>query len=165
MATIVTALFRTRMQAEMSVDSLLRAGFRRQDVSMLMSETTHGREFAIVTHEKVGEGAAAGAAAGGAVGAIIAALAAIGTFTIPGFALIAAGPIVATLAGMGAGGAAGSLVGALVGAGIPEHEAKFFGPEVERGGILVGVHVVDRDWVDTAKLILRNAGGSSLKAA
>ena len=62
MATIVTALFRSRMTAEQAVDSLLRAGFRREDVSVLMSETTHGREFGIVTHNKMGEGAAAGAA-------------------------------------------------------------------------------------------------------
>ncbi len=165
MATIVTALFPTRMSAEMAIDSLLRAGFRREDISMLMSETTHGRQFSIVENDKAGEGAAAGAAAGGAVGAIVAALAAIGAIAVPGLGLVAAGPIVAALAGAGAGGAAGSVVGALIGAGIPEHEAKFFGPEVERGGILVGVHIVDRDWVDTAKLILRNAGGSSLKAA
>jgi hypothetical protein len=165
MATIVTALFRSRMTAEQAVDSLLRAGFRREDVSVLMSETTHGREFGIVTRSKAGEGAAAGAATGGAVGAVLAALAAVGSLAIPGIGLIAAGPIVAALAGAGAMGAAGSLVGGLIGAGIPEHEAKFFGPEVERGGILVGVHVVDRDWVDTAKLILRNAGGASLKAA
>ncbi|MBL9023097.1 MAG: hypothetical protein JNL21_12925 [Myxococcales bacterium] len=56
MATIVTALFPTRMSAEMAIDSLLRAGFRREDISMLMSETTHGRQFSIVENDKAGEG-------------------------------------------------------------------------------------------------------------
>jgi hypothetical protein len=40
--------------------------------------------------------------------------------------LIAAGPVVAALAGAGAAGATGGLVGGLIGAGIPEVEAKRF---------------------------------------
>ena len=36
--------------------------------------------------------------------------------------LIAAGPIMGALAGLGAGAAVGGLVGALVGMGIPEYE-------------------------------------------
>jgi len=37
---------------------------------------------------------------------------------------IAAGPIMATLAGLGVGGMVGGITGALIGAGIPEYEAK-----------------------------------------
>ena len=39
---------------------------------------------------------------------------------------MAAGPVVATLAGLGAGAAAGGVTGALIGLGFPEHEAKTF---------------------------------------
>lgn len=52
-------------------------------------------------------------------------LAGLGMLTVPGIGpLVAAGPIVAALAGIGAGGATGGLIGALVGSGIPEVEAK-----------------------------------------
>jgi hypothetical protein len=44
----------------------------------------------------------------------------IGTLAIPGLGpFIAAGPIMAGLAGLGVGGAVGGLIGALVGMGIP----------------------------------------------
>lgn len=165
MATVVTALFPNRIAAESAANALIRAGFARDDISVLMSETTQGREFGVVTGTKAEEGAAAGAATGVTVGAILASIAAVGAIAIPAVGLIAAGPIVAALAGAGAGGITGGAIGALIGAGIPEHEAKFFGPEVARGSILVGVHVADSSGVDSAKLALRNAGGVSLKAA
>lgn len=165
MASVVTAIFSNRAAAENAAAALMRSGFRREDMSVLMSESTRGREFGVVETNKAGDGAAAGAGVGAAVGATIAAIAAVGALAVPGLGIIAAGPIVAALAGAGAGATAGGAVGALVGAGIPEHEAKFFGPEVERGGILVGVHVADKNMVDTAKLALKNAGGVSMKAA
>ena len=47
-------------------------------------------------------------------------LAGIGALAIPGLGpFIAAGPIMAALAGAGVGGAVGGLTGALVGMGIP----------------------------------------------
>ena len=49
----------------------------------------------------------------------------IGALAIPGVGpFIAAGPIMAALAGAGVGAAVGGLTGALVGMGIPEYEAK-----------------------------------------
>jgi hypothetical protein len=49
----------------------------------------------------------------------------IGALAIPGLGrFIAAGPIMAALAGAGAGAAAGGLTGALIGMGIPELESK-----------------------------------------
>jgi len=54
---------------------------------------------------------------------------------------VIAGPIVATLAGMGVGGVLGGLAGALVGLGIPEYEAKRYQGRIENGGILLSVHL------------------------
>lgn len=143
MSSLVTGLFPSRVSAEHAVDELVRAGFSRNDVSLLMSDQTRGREFIVDKSTKAPEGAATGATVGGVLGAIAAGLAAVGTLTVPGLSLVAAGPIMAALTGLGAGAAAGGLTGALVGLGIPEHEAKFLHGEIARGGILVGVYVHD----------------------
>jgi len=72
-----------------------------------MSDATRGREFALTMATKAPEGAATGATVGGALGAIAAGLVVLGVIAIPGLAIVAAGPVVATLAGLGAGAAAG----------------------------------------------------------
>ena len=61
MAHLVTALFTTRAAAEVAVDRLSEAGFSREDISVLMSDATRGREFAMTTDTKAPEGAATGA--------------------------------------------------------------------------------------------------------
>lgn len=164
MSTLVTGVFRSRGAAETAAISLEEAGVNRSDISVLMSDQTHGREFAVKSATKAPEGAATGAALGGVAGAIIAGLAAVGTIVLPGFGLIAAGPIVAALAGLGAGGAAGGLIGGLVGLGVPEHEAKFIHEEVKRGGILVGAYVHE-DMAIQAREIMRNSGAAHVRAA
>lgn len=162
MSTLVTALFKTTDSVDRVVEQLVRAGVPEDDISVLMADATRGREFAVTVSTKAPEGAVAGAAAGGVVGAIGAALVAVGTLTVPGVALSAAGPIVAALAGAGAAGAAGGLVGALVGAGIPEHEAKFYSGRLTQGRILVGAYVHD-DRVPRIKEVFKTAGGESVK--
>jgi hypothetical protein len=161
MSKLITGIFTSRSRAEQAVDELMRAGFAPEDVSLLMSESTRGREFAVKRSTKAPEGAATGAAIGGVLGAVAAGLAAVGTIAVPGLALVAAGPVVAALAGLGAGAAAGGLTGALLGLGIPEHEAKFYANEIERGGILVGVYA-HSDRVDTARDILNAAGADKV---
>ena len=161
MAHLVTGIFANRAAAELAVDQLVASGYARDDISVLMSDATRGREFGITEDSKAPEGAAAGAALGGVLGAIAAGLISVGIIAIPGIGLVAAGPIIAALAGAGAGGAAGGLLGALVGAGIPEHEAQFFNEELSKGGILVGVYAHD-DRVDAAKEIFRTAGAESV---
>jgi hypothetical protein len=126
-----------------------------------MSDMTRGREFGIQMSTKAPEGAATGATVGGILGAVTAGLAAIGTLVIPGLPLIAAGPIVAVLAGLGAGAAAGGVTGALIGLGMPEHEAKLYNDAIQRGGILVGVYAHD-DRKVTAKKILDAAGAEKI---
>ncbi|HKX30085.1 MAG TPA: hypothetical protein VJ302_20520 [Blastocatellia bacterium] len=115
-------------------------GYTRDDVSVLMSDTTKTKEFGIEAASKAAGGAGVGGAVGGAVGAILAGLAAIGTtLALPGLGLVIAGPLAAALAGAGAGAATGGLIGLLVGAGIPEHRAKVYDTGLRQGGILVGV--------------------------
>jgi hypothetical protein len=162
MATLVSGIFKSRSSAERAVDDLLRAGFSRDDISMMMTDATRGREFGVQMATKAPEGAAAGATVGGVLGGVAAGLVALGTIVVPGLGLLAAGPIVAVLAGVGAGAAAGGVTGALIGMGIPEHEAKFYNEAIEHGGILVGVYVHD-DRKATARKILDAAGAEKVK--
>jgi hypothetical protein len=161
MSTLVTGIFSSRTSAEQAADELIRDGFSPSDVSLLMSDTTQGREFAIKKTTKAPEGAATGATIGGVLGAVAAGLAAVASISVPGLSLVAAGPVVAALTGLGAGAAAGGVTGSLVGLGIPEHEAKFYQDEFRRGGILVGVYA-HRDRVKDAKEILDAAGAEKV---
>ena len=117
-ATLVTALFKSKIAAESAVDALMKRGFNRDDISVLMSDATRSKEFALQTRTHAADGLGIGGAVGGAVGAVLAAIAAVGTtLFLPGINLVIAGPIAAALAGAGAGGATGGLIGALIGAG------------------------------------------------
>ena len=101
--------------------------------------------------------------AGGAVGGTLGLLVGTGALAIPGLGpFIAAGPIMAALAGMGAGGALGGVVGALIGMGIPEYEAKRYDGRVRHGGILVSVHCDNSEWVRRAKDILKQTGAEDI---
>lgn len=161
---LVTALFDSRAAAEGAVDAILRNGFTRQDISVVMTDDARTKHFALETGTQAAQGAGVGGAVGGAVGAVVAAIAAVGTnLVLPGLGLVIAGPIAAALAGFGAGGAAGGLVGALVGAGIPEHRAKAYEAGLAAGGILIGVEAqTDRD-AERVEKLLEGFGASGVK--
>jgi len=127
-----------------------------------MSDATQGREFGLAMASKAPEGAATGGTIGGVLGAIAAGLVATGIVAVPGLGLVAAGPVLATLAGLGAGAAAGGVTGALIGVGLPEHEARFYHEQIEYGGILVGVYTHD-DRAKQARKILEAAGAEKVK--
>src|SRR6185436_6071909 len=89
----------------------------------------------------------------------------IGALAIPGLGpFIAAGPIMAALAGAGVGGAVGGLTGALIGMGIPEYEAKRYEGLIKSGGILLSVHSDNSEWTKRAKEILRRTGADDISA-
>ena len=164
--TAVFGIFKTEDAAERAVDQLISAGFSNSDISALLPDNETTRAFAHEKHTKAPEGTTTGAATGGVVGGTLGLLAGIGALAIPGVGpLIAAGPIVATLAGLGAGGAVGGLLGALVGMGIPEYEAKRFEGAVKNGGTLVSVHCDYSDEIDTAKRVLKQAGGQDIASS
>ena len=79
--------------------------------------------------------------------------------------VIAAGPIMGALAGVGVGGAVGGLVGALAGMGIPEYDAKRYEGRVRDGGVLLSVHCDSSDWVTRAKDVLRDTGADDIASA
>jgi hypothetical protein len=87
----------------------------------------------------------------------------IGALAIPGLGpFIAAGPIVAALAGVGAGGVVGGVTGALIGFGIPEFEAKRYEGRIRKGAILVSVHCDNSQRSDAAKRIMERTGATDI---
>jgi len=159
----VFGIFNTPGEAERAVDLLITANFPSSSISVLLPDTRSTREFAHEKHTKAPEGTAAGATVGGVVGGTLGVLAGIGALAIPGIGpLIAAGPIVAGLAGMGAGGAVGGLVGALVGMGVPEFEAKRYEGRVKGGGTLLSIHCETSDEIARAKHLLEGAGATDV---
>jgi hypothetical protein len=155
----VFGIYATAAAAETAVDHLLTRGFTNSAISVLLPDDQSTRAFAHEKSTKAPEGTTTGVTTGGVIGGTLGLLAGIGALAIPGIGpLIAAGPIVATLAGVGAGGAVGGIVGALVGMGIPEYEAKRFEGAVKNGGTLLSVHCDTAEQVDVAKDALKNTG-------
>jgi hypothetical protein len=162
----VFGIFSTRYSVDNAVDQLKLAGFRNQDISVLMPSKQGTEDFAHQKETKAPEGATTGATTGAILGGGLGWLAGIGALAIPGIGpFVAAGPIMAALAGAGVGGTVGGLTGALIGMGIPEYEAKRFEGYVKDGGILLSVHVDDSDWQKKAKDLLEKCGGKDIATA
>src|ERR1700750_1586822 len=152
----VFGIYRTAQAAEAAVDHLIARGFSNSAISVLMPDDESTRAFAHEKNTKAPEGTATGATTGGVVGGTLGLLAGIGALAIPGVGpFIAAGPIMATLAGVGVRGAVGGLVGALVGMGLPEYEAKRYEGAVKDGGVLLSVPCDTSEQIDTTKAALK----------
>ena len=163
MSTDIVAygIYPDRASFERALEAIRAAGFRNSDISAVLPERDQTtRDLAHEIHSKAPEGAATGAGAGAAIGGVLGWLVGIGALAIPGIGpLVAAGPIVAALAGAGAAGATGGLVGGLIGGGIPEVEAKRYAGRIREGGYLISVHCDDKTWARRAEEILEATGG------
>src|ERR1035437_7239546 len=162
----VFGIYKTPGTAEAAVDHLLSKGFTNSAISVLMPDDESTRAFAHEKNTKAPEGTTTGVTTGGIIGGSLGLLAGIGALAIPGFGpLIAAGPIVASLAGLGVGGAVGGIVGALIGLGIPEYEAKRYEGAVKGGGTLLSVHCATSEQIDSAKASLKETGAQDIASS
>src|SRR5512141_2616631 len=110
----VYGIYTSRQRVEEAVEALKGAGFRNADISVLFPEGGGTKEFAVEKETKAPEGGATGGATGAVVGGALGWLVGIGSLAIPGLGpFIAAGPIMAALAGAGAGGTVGWIAGVL----------------------------------------------------
>src|ERR1700674_1401562 len=161
--TAVFGIYQNEKQAERTVVDLLGAGLSNDDISVLLPNNQGTKDFAHDKSTKAPEGATTGVTAGGVIGGTLGLLAGIGVLAIPGVGpLIAAGPIMAALAGLGVGGAVGGLIGALVGMGIPEYEAKRYEGRIKEGGILLSVHCDTAGEITRAKELLKQTGAQDI---
>jgi hypothetical protein len=164
--TAAYGIYRDRTSAENAVDRLIADGFRSEDISVLLQDNVGTKDFAHEKQTKAPEGTTTGAVTGGVIGGTLGLLAGIGALAIPGLGpFIAAGPIMATLAGIGSGGVVGGIVGALVGMGIPEYEAKRYEGRIKEGGILLSDHCDNSEWVGKAKDLLKQTGAEDVASA
>ncbi len=162
---LITGLFKNRVAAEAAVDAVMKRGYTRDDISVMMSDATKNKEFALQARTHAADGAGVGGAVGGVVGAVLATIVAVGsTILLPGLNLVIAGPIVAALAGAGAGAATGGVIGALIGAGIPEYRARVYEAGLLDGGILLGVEARAKEETDKLEELLEALGGEHVRA-
>lgn len=161
--TAVFGIYSTREEVERAADVLARSGFPVTDISVLIPESLGSKDLGTAKTTKAPEGVAAGAGSGAVLGGTLGLLAGIGALAIPGIGpLIAAGPILSTLAGIGVGGTIGGFTGALIGLGIPEYEAKRYEGRLQKGGMLLSVHCDTSEEVDRAKEIVDRTGGQDI---
>ena len=100
------------------------------------------------------------------IGGTLGWLVGIGALAVPGLGpLVAAGPIVAALAGAGAGGAVGGLTGAIVGFGIPEYEAKRYEGRVRKGGSCCRFTPTTATGPSAPSRVLERTGAQDIAAA
>jgi Protein of unknown function (DUF3341) len=163
--TAVFGIYPHQTSVENGVDALRAAGFSNTDISVLFPANEGTKDFAHEKSTKAPEGATTGAGTGAVLGGGLGWLAGIGALAIPGLGpFIAAGPIMAALAGVGVGGAIGGLTGALIGMGIPEYEAKRYEGRVKNGGILLSVHSNTSDQIKVAKDVLKQTGAQDISS-
>ena len=160
----VSGIYLTRTDVESAVTAFKGAGFSSSDISMLLPDSS--KELVTENNTKAPEAAAVGVGSGAAVGGALGWLVGAGALAIPGIGpVIAAGPIVATLAGIGLGSALGGFAGSLIGVGISEPEAKQYEGRLLKGGILVAVHCETSRDVQRAKELMERTRAEDIASS
>lgn len=121
----VVGVFDSMTEAEDAIRELQNQGYSRDEMSIVAKRTLAKDKTADI---------AADAGLGAALGGIGGLLAGLAGASVPGIgAIVAGGPVIAMLSGMGIGAAAGGLIGVLVEAGVPEEEAHTYAESVAVG--------------------------------
>lgn len=161
MAKTVVGLFDDRGAAQNAVLELTAGGFRGDEVSVV-SKKPDGKGVEVEYVEEDGreqiEDMAKGAGTGAAIGGAAALLLSLTALSIPGIGpVLAAGPLVALIAGAGIGATAGGLVSGLTRLGLGDDEAHTYAEGLRRGGTLVTVNTDDQR-ADLAVGVMRRLG-------
>jgi len=164
--TSVMGMYPNRATVSEALNTLNKAGYRPADISVLASDNVGSKDFAHVKRNKALQGAAIGAAIGAVVGATLAWLVSTQPVTVTALGpLVAAGSVLAAVAGAGAGGALGWIVGLLMGMRLTDYVAKRYAGRMLHGGILLSVHCDSPEWCDRARKTLKDTGARDISAA
>jgi hypothetical protein len=173
MVKTIVGSFDSFNEAHQVANELRAAGFLDNDISIVANnadgayenDARIGDTTTTRTDRDAGDTSATakGAVAGAVVGGGAGLAASLAGLAIPGIGpIIAAGPIVATLAGAGTGAVAGGLIGGLVDLGVPETDAEYYAEAVRRGGALVTVRA-DESRAEEAADIMRDRGAVDIQ--
>jgi hypothetical protein len=164
MSQAVFCVADSEARAERIVRDLRDAGFGEQYISVLFPDADGTRELSDdEAHSKAPEGASTGVGTGALVGGTIGWLSGVGAIAVPGLgALVAAGPILATLSAATAGATVGGLAGALVGYAVPELEAKLYEGKLEDGNFLISVHATSVAQQARAREVVAKNGATDI---
>lgn len=164
--TSVMGIYPDRTTVSEALTVLNKAGYRATDISVLSSDNLGTKDFAHQKRSKALEGAAIGAAGSAVVGAVLAWFISTQPVVVTALGpLVAAGPVLAAIAGAGAGGALGWIVGLLAGLRLTEYVAKRYAGRIRNGGILVSVHCDSPEWCDRATKSLKDTGAQNISSA
>ncbi len=159
----VTAVFQDRAQAELAVSELRGLGVTDTDLSFVArseDEAVAAGAPADTAGKRAAKGAAAGAGAGLLFGLAALAIPGVGPFITAGVLASALGTTGGALAaGAIVGGTSGAIAGGLSRAGYSREESEFYGPTVDRGGVLVAVETEGVVSPDQAREALARHGG------
>ena len=157
----VTAVFDDQARAEGAVTELRRLGVTDTDLSFVArNEEEAVAAGADTAGKRAAKGAAAGAGAGLLFGLAALAIPGVGPFITAGALASALGTTGGALAaGAIVGGTSGAIAGGLSKAGYSREESEFYGPAVERGGVLVAVDTEGVVSPDQAREVLIRNGG------
>ena len=166
MIKTIVGSFDSFNEAHQVANDLRASGFLDSDISIVANNAAGDyREDprVVTTTDNDTSATAKGAVTGAVVGGGAGLAASLAGLAIPGIGpIIAAGPIVATLAGAGTGAVAGGLIGGLVDLGVPESDAQYYAESVRRGGALVTVRA-DQSRADEVTAILRRRGAVDIE--
>ncbi|MBC7545433.1 MAG: hypothetical protein H7338_22120 [Candidatus Sericytochromatia bacterium] len=147
MSKRVSAIFKSRSEAERVINELRTLGLNDKQLSLV---TRHGSDSPLGNGDNVedttGKGLLAGAGLGALFGLASAFIPGVGPFVAAGALAATIGTVGAsTVAGAVVGGATGALTGVLTKAGYPEQESRFYSEELDRGGVLVSTELDGAD--------------------
>ena len=166
----VVGVFDSMKEAEAAIRELQNNGFSREEMSLVANriENTHPDiEAASPGHPGIMDRTAdiaADAGLGAALGGIGGLLFGLAGLTVPGIGpILAAGPIVGMIGGMGLGAAAGGIIGVLTESGVPKEEAAAYAESVRRGHVLVTVESENDDRANRAREIMDNSAAVDIE--
>jgi outer membrane lipoprotein SlyB len=169
MQKAVVCVVQSRDEAIAIIEQLQAAGIANAEISAVFPHHEDGHEFARKYQVDIPDAALPGGVVGGTAGAFIGGtiglLAGVGALAIPGIGpLVAAGPLVALLAGASTGATFGAVAGGLITLGIPEAHAKHLENKLKDGQILLSVHTESAESFEKAERIFKTSNATDLTA-
>lgn len=160
----VIAILSGHEQSIRCAEALKRAGFTRDEISILLPDDFGAQELSFSRRTKALEGFAVGAVAGGIFGAIVGYIAADLHLYIPGLtSAIAAGHLAASATVAAIVGALLAVLCSLVGMSTSEYYINKFDRKTRHKSSLMSVHVDNSKEMRMAQKVLKNEGAFDVR--